>query len=120
MRSTPQNTKAPTVTAVGSLKKIQKHIKFSAKSTATEVQLQKLIAFTATRPHHTHELRKFGISHPAGRINDLRKRGYVFDSDRITTVDSDGFTHRGVALCTLVSAPSKGMYAKGTKAVQHG
>ncbi len=78
---------------------------YSAKSTATEAQIQKLIGFTVARPHHTHELRQLGISHPAGRIHDLISRGYVFDTHRVTTVDGDGFTHRGVALYTLLSAP---------------
>lgn len=90
-------------------------VNFSSRSTATEAQIQRLLGLIAARPHHTHELRKVGISHPAGRIRDLEKRGYVFDSDRITTVDSDGFTHRGVALYTLVSAPVKGLYAMGSK-----
>ena len=81
---------------------------FSAKSTATEAQIEKLIALTQARPHHTHELRKMGISHPAGRILDLEKRGFVYQTRRITTVDSDGFPHRGVALYKLVSVPMQG------------
>lgn len=98
---TPDSTKKAESSALNNRK-------FSSRSTATDVQLKKMIAFTTARPHHTHELRQFGISHPAGRILDLQKRGYVFDTDRITTVDSDGFTHRGVALYTLVSAPGEG------------
>ena len=87
----------------------KRKINFSARSTATEAQIQRLLGLVATRPHHTHELRKVGISHPAGRIRDLEKRGFVFDSDRITTIDSDGYAHRGVALYTLVSAPEGGV-----------
>lgn len=82
--------------------------KFNARSTAKEAQIQRLLGLVTIRPHHTHELRKVGISHPAGRIRDLEKRGFVFDSDRITTIDSDGYAHRGVALYTLVSAPEGG------------
>jgi hypothetical protein len=63
------------------------------------------LGLVTARPHHTHELRKVGISHPSGRVHDLEKRGFVFDSDRITTIDSDGYMHRGVALYTLVSSP---------------
>ena len=77
----------------------------SKRSTATEVQIAKLIALTEARPHHTHELRQMGISHPAGRVLDLVKRGYVYDTARITTVDGDGFSHRGVALYSLISKP---------------
>lgn len=83
---------------------------FSARSTSTEAQIQRLLGLITTRPHHTHELRKVGISHPAGRIRDLEKRGFVFDSDRITTIDSDGYAHRGVAIYSLVSVP-KGVTA---------
>ena len=78
---------------------------FNSRSTATEAQIQRLLGLIKIRPHHTHELRKFGISHPAGRILDLEKRGFVFDSDRITTIDSDGYAHRGVALYTLIGIP---------------
>ncbi len=74
---------------------------FTSRTTKTEVQLQKLIAFLTLRPHHTYELRMAGISHPAGRILDLENRGFVIDSQRITTVDSDGFTHCNVALYSL-------------------
>lgn len=78
----------------------------SAKnSTSTAAQLTKLIALLSHRPHHTYELRQMGISHPAGRIQDLEGGGFVFDVNRITTIDRDGFTHRGVALYTLVSTP---------------
>lgn len=81
-----------------------------SKSTATAVQLAKLIALTSRRPHHTYELRLKGISHPAGRIQDLLAMGYGFDVDRITTVDAHGFTHNGVALYTLVSIPQASIH----------
>lgn len=74
-------------------------------STATEVQIQKLVALLRVRPHHTHELRACGISHPAGRIHNLIERGYTIDSDRVVTVDSDSFIHRGVALYSLIAEP---------------
>jgi len=83
----------------------KREAKFRARSTATEAQIQRLLGLMATRPHHTHELRMFGISHPAGRICDLEKRGFEFESNRITTIDSDGYVHRGVALYTLVGVP---------------
>jgi hypothetical protein len=70
-----------------------------------EAQIQKLIGFLAIRSHHTYELRRAGISHPAGRIGDLEKRGYSFAVDRITAVDGDGFVHSGVALYTMASTP---------------
>lgn len=75
-------------------------------STSTEVQIQKLIARLRLRPHHTHELRSCGISHPSGRVQDLLKRGYEIETARITSVDSDSFVHRNVALYTLVAEPA--------------
>jgi len=86
----------------------KREAKFSARSTATEAQIQRLLGLVTTRPHHTHELRKVGISHPAGRIRDLEGRGYAFEACRITTIDSDGYMHRGVALYTLIGVPKGG------------
>ena len=97
MNTAPNTTSAPRAP--------HRH-QFSAKSTATEAQIQKLIALLSIRPRHTYELRMLGISHPAGRILDLVKRGFLFESKRVTTIDSDGFTHHGVALYTMLSAPS--------------
>ena len=77
----------------------------ASKSTATQVQIEKLIASLKRRPCHTHELRMMGISHPAGRVFDLVKRGYMIETARVTTVDSDSFRHVGVALYTLVAEP---------------
>ena len=76
-----------------------------SKSTATEVQMAKLLVRLRTRPHHTYELRKCGISHPAGRVLNLVERGFLIESARVTSVDSDGFTHRGVALYSLIAEP---------------
>ena len=70
-----------------------------------ETQAAMLLALISMRPHHTYELRRRGVAHPASRIYDLDKRGYVFSSDRITTVDSEGFAHRGVALYSLLETP---------------
>lgn len=78
---------------------------FNARSTATKAQIDRLAECLRRSAHHTHELRQRGISHPAGRIQDLLNAGYVIDSSRINTVDSDGFTHVGVALYSLVSEP---------------
>jgi len=85
--------------------KQNKNLHSESKSTATEAQIARLISRLRMRPHHTHELRKCGISHPAGRVRDLCARGFVIESDRVSTVDSDGYPHVGVALYTLVAEP---------------
>lgn len=59
------------------------------------------------RARHTYELRRHGISHPAARVLDLIKRGYVIASNRITTVDGDGFRHVNVALYSLTGEPKE-------------
>jgi hypothetical protein len=82
--------------------------KYSERSSATEAQIERLIDLLRTGRRHTHELRKHGISHPAGRVQDLEKRGFVIASSRTTTVDTDGFTHRGVALYELRREPIGG------------
>lgn len=74
-------------------------------SSETEAQIARLLDCLCRRQCHTHELRRVGISHPAGRVQDLIKRGYSITMSRVTTVDSDGFTHSGVALYTLVFKP---------------
>ena len=79
--------------------------KYSARSTSTEAQIERLLSMLRSHSRHTHELRKNGISHPAGRVKDLDYRGYVIESSRITTVDSDGYSHFGVAIYSLISEP---------------
>jgi hypothetical protein len=80
----------------------------NGKSSVTADQQKRLIALTSARPHHTFELRQFGITHPSGRVMELEALGYVFGKHRITTVDSAGFPHDGVALYELLSFPTKG------------
>lgn len=75
------------------------------KSTATEAQIQRLIELLRNGPKDTHFLRRMGISHPAGRVQDLLLRGYEVSSSRTTTIDSDGYSHSGVALYDLVDEP---------------
>jgi hypothetical protein len=80
----------------------------TSKSTATQAQIDKLIELLALAPRHTHELRRLGISHPAGRIQDLEAMGFVIDVGRVTTVDENSFTHKGVARYSLISRPEAG------------
>lgn len=78
---------------------------FTARSTLTAAQIARLIELLRHGPRNTHELRRHGISHPAGRVQDLIRRGFLIASDRVTTVDSDSFAHTNVALYSLVSEP---------------
>jgi hypothetical protein len=79
----------------------------ASRSTSTEAQTAKLLALLELSPRHTYELRKLGISHPAGRVQNLEEEGCVIESSRITVVDENGFTHPGVALYELISRPTQ-------------
>jgi hypothetical protein len=73
-----------------------------SRSTSTQAQIAKLCAFLREGPKTTHYLRMMGISHPAGRVNDLRNAGWEILTQRVGTIDSDGFEHFGVAEYVLL------------------
>jgi hypothetical protein len=106
-KRTPQKAMAPTVSAVGAIRKNQKHLKFSAKSTATEAQRERIILALRRRPHTSYDLRRLGCYQSAARVKELRDQfGYVITTDLITLVDRDGYWHARCALYTLVSEPN--------------
>ena len=74
----------------------------NSKSTERQAQVNKLFALLKLRPHHTYELRRLGISHPAGRVQDLEADGHHISSSRVTVVDENGFSHVRVALYSVV------------------
>lgn len=78
-----------------------------SRSTSTETQIGKLIALLRQGPKTTHSLRMHGISHPAGRIKDLRDSEYVIYKETVKAIDSDGFTHINVARYALIQEPPK-------------
>lgn len=105
-KSTPQKAMAPTVSAVGAIRKNQKHIQFSAKSTATEAQRERILQSLRRRPHTSYDLRRLGIYQAPARIKELRDRfGHEITTDLVTLVDRDGYWHARCALYTLVSEP---------------
>ena len=83
--------------------------KSMSASTSTQAQIDRLLRLLKRRPRHTHELRQHGISHPAARVLDLKRRGFCIESSRVSTVDSDAFQHRGVALYELRGEPEGGV-----------
>lgn len=101
----PQKAMAPTVSAVGAIRKSQKQLKFSPKSTATEAQRDRILRALAIRPQTSYDLRRIGCYQSAARIKELRDRfGHHITTDSITLVDRDGFWHARCALYTLVTA----------------
>lgn len=78
-----------------------------SRSTSTQTQIAKLIALLRLGPKTTHSLRMHGISHPAGRIKDLRDSDYLINKETVKAIDSDGFTHINVARYALIKEPAK-------------
>lgn len=86
----------------------QKDVKaITSRSTSTSAQISKLRAFLREGPKTTHFLRTHGISHPAGRVQDLRDDGYEIITQRVNSIDSDGFTHINSARYVLMKEPPK-------------
>lgn len=73
------------------------------RSTATAEQLKRLLKALREGRKNTYELRKVGVSHPSGRVRNLLQRGCVIETERITALDSDGFSHAGVARYELIA-----------------
>lgn len=80
-----------------------------SRSTSTEAQIAKLCAFLREGPKTTHYLRTEGISHPAGRVNDLRNAGWEILTQRVGTVDPHGFAHANVAQYVLLKEAPRQM-----------
>jgi hypothetical protein len=71
------------------------------KDMSRAAQCNRVLEYLRAAPQTTYSLRAHGISHPAQRVIELIKQGYRVDSGRVTAVDSDGFSHSGVALYAL-------------------
>lgn len=77
-----------------------------SKSTSTEAQHAKLLELLRQGPQTTYSLRKHGIPQCAARIFHLRAVGHVITTEKVTAIDSDGFTHVRVARYTLIKEAS--------------
>lgn len=79
---------------------------FSAKSTHSEAQRQRIVEALRRGPKTSYDLRRLGCYQAPARIKELRDRfGYVIDTAPVTLVDRDGFAHPRCALYSLVSEP---------------
>lgn len=66
-------------------------------------QCAKLIeALRKMRAANTYQLRDLGISHPAGRVNDLEAEGYKFLTIYVKAESPPGVWHDRVAQYSLV------------------
>jgi len=71
-----------------------------------EAQIALSLKMLRVAKRSTYEMRAAGISHPAGRVRELRGRGYEIETHLVAAVDSDSFIHQRVAYYELVSEPT--------------
>lgn len=81
--------------------------KFSAKSTATEAQYERIVTMTRTGEKSTIDLRRAGVMMPAARIKELNeRRGYNIVRVALRDLwDEWGYRHPRVAIYALKSEP---------------
>lgn len=75
-----------------------------SRSTSTVTQRERALELLKISAQTTYSLRRKGISHPAQRLKELISDGYLITSTRVNAVDSDGYTHIGVAMYLLEAA----------------
>jgi len=84
--------------------------KFSAKSTLTEAQYERILAMLRTGEKSTIDFRRVGIMAPAARIKELNARAgcYIPTVALRDVYDDQGFRHSRVAFYELVNEPERG------------
>jgi hypothetical protein len=79
---------------------------FGAKSTHSQAQRDRIVAALRNRPQTSYDLRRIGCYQAPARIKELRDRfGFEIDTERVTLVDRDGYSHPRAALYSLRSEP---------------
>lgn len=80
---------------------------FSAKSTHSEAQRQRIVEALRRRPQTSYDLRRIGCYQAPARVKELRDRfGFEIQTSRVTLVDRDGYSHQRAALYSLVREPA--------------
>src|SRR5471030_467751 len=84
----------------------------NSKSTATEIQLAKLLVLLRQGPKTTIELRQHGIMMPAARVFQLKyEHDHVITTELLPLYDAQGIRHRKCAryhLIESVDGPAQG------------
>lgn len=103
------NEKALGVQSEGSTKHTINRRKFSAKSTATEAQYDRIVKMLRTGAKTTFDFRRVGIMSPASRIKELNDRhGFYIPTIALRDLyDEEGFLHKRVGVYELVSEPAE-------------
>jgi hypothetical protein len=79
-----------------------KTTKVNGRDMSAAAQCKRVLEYLKADGQTTYSLRAKGISHPAQRIQELLRLGYRIYSNRVTAVDSDGFSHANVARYSLI------------------
>ncbi|HCN70869.1 MAG TPA: hypothetical protein DIS96_03810 [Pusillimonas sp.] len=66
---------------------------YTAKSTSSEAQRQRIIEALRTGPKTSYQLRRLGCYQHSTRIFELRRQGYDIETERVVLYDRDGFMH---------------------------
>ncbi|WP_295525616.1 helix-turn-helix domain-containing protein [uncultured Pseudacidovorax sp.] len=99
--SGPDKKKAPAAGTARAYKKETSDLNHSAPFLSTEEQRAKILGLLRMRPHTSYELRRAGCYQCPTRVFELRRQGYEIETQRVTVVDQDGFSHPFVALYSL-------------------
>lgn len=103
----PANKKLRAAATIGAEAKGKSRQRFSAKSTASEAQRQRILAALNAGPKTSYDLRRLGAYQNPTRIFELRRAGHSITTSRVVVTDGDGFTHTRVALYSLVESRGK-------------
>lgn len=76
---------------VGTSAKDQGH--FTAQSTTSEAQRQRILEALRTGPKTSYELRRIGCYQAPARIIELRRMGYDIRTELVDLYDRDGYLH---------------------------
>ncbi|MGH8758710.1 MAG: helix-turn-helix domain-containing protein [Burkholderiales bacterium] len=80
--------------------------RFSAKSTKSEAQRERILAALRVGPKTSYEFRRLGCYQAPARIKELRdKFGYSIETERVTLYDQDGYMHPRAARYHLRGEP---------------
>ena len=108
------NEKALGLPSEGFEKNTTKARKFSAKSTATAAQYERIDQMLGTGEKSTFDFRRAGIMAPAARIKEMNdKLGYYIPTVALRDLwDDEGYCHPRVAVYQLIDRPKDGRAAQ--------
>jgi hypothetical protein len=100
-RKPPKKKVAPGKGKATSKKQPPNYKAISGRSTAASDQRSRALELLKIADQTTYNLRAHGIAQCAARIFELKERGHPITKTTVNAVDSDGYTHVGVALYSL-------------------